>query len=69
VGAAEGRIGRAALVGDSLTDSAAARAAGIPMVLVPFGYRDIALEDIPADVRIASFSELPPAIETLFPAR
>jgi phosphoglycolate phosphatase len=64
--AANGRVDRAALVGDSETDSSAAKAAGVPMILVPYGYTNGPSELIPADVRIPDFSALPKALEDLF---
>ena len=66
ISAADGRVNRAALVGDSETDSSAARAAGVPMILVPYGYTDGPSDLIPADVRIPGFAELPKALEDLF---
>ena len=59
---------RAIMVGDSETDVLTARAAGAPVVAVPFGYTEIAPEALGADILIAHFSELPAAIEALLPA-
>lgn len=56
----------AVMVGDSLNDSAAARAAGIPCVCVTFGYRHGPLESLGADALIDHFSELPQAVDRLF---
>ncbi|RDE06998.1 phosphoglycolate phosphatase [Sphingomonas aracearum] len=57
--------GRAAFVGDSIYDMAAARAAALPAVAVSFGYRDRPAEALGADALIDSFAELLPALEKL----
>jgi phosphoglycolate phosphatase len=59
VEAAGGVIGRAIMVGDSISDVGAARAAGAPCVVVPFGYTEIAPKDLGADYLIERFDELP----------
>jgi phosphoglycolate phosphatase len=61
VAAAGGDIGRAVLVGDSGTDAGAARAAGAGLILVDFGYSEIAPADLSPDVLVSHFDELPPA--------
>lgn len=51
------------MVGDSTNDVAAARAAGIPVVCVPYGYnegRDP--RDLPCDAFIESLTDLPPLL-------
>ncbi len=58
-------LSRALFVGDSSTDSAAAKAAGIPVVIVRSGYGHDGKVDFPADVFCASLFELPQAIEKL----
>jgi phosphoglycolate phosphatase len=46
------------VVGDSLNDVKSARAAGCPVVVVPYGYREgLALEDLGADAVVASVEE------------
>jgi phosphoglycolate phosphatase len=46
------------MVGDSLNDVQSARAAGCPVVVVPYGYREgLALEDLGADAVVASVEE------------
>ena len=57
--------GRAAFVGDSRFDLEAARNAGIPVVLVSFGYRLDPIEALPADAVIDRFADLIPALEAL----
>jgi len=50
----------AVMVGDSMNDVDAARAAGIPVVCVPYGYNEgEALDDLSGDYLINQFSELP----------
>lgn len=61
VRAAGGSIERAVMVGDAATDAGAARAAGAPLVLVSFGYTDIPVAELGADVLIDHFDELPQA--------
>ena len=58
---AGGRIERSVMVGDSASDAGAARAAGIPLVLVSFGYTETPAADLGADVLIDHFDELPAA--------
>ena len=65
VRAAGGDPARAIMVGDSMTDVATARAAGIPVICVSFGYSDVAPQSLGADMLIDSFAELPAAIGTL----
>lgn len=56
------------MVGDSTNDSAAARAAGMPCICVTFGYRHCSPDDLGADALIDHFSQLPQALDRLFPA-
>ena len=46
------------MVGDSINDVLAARNAGVPVVLVSFGYTDIPPADMDADVLIDRFDAL-----------
>lgn len=62
---AGGRVGRAVMVGDSVSDAGAARAAGVPLVLVSFGYTDIPARELGPDVLIDHFDELPAACRRL----
>ncbi|MFT0892998.1 phosphoglycolate phosphatase [Pseudochelatococcus sp. G4_1912] len=55
---AGGAHNRAIMVGDSQTDIKTARAAGIPVVAVPFGYSDIPVADLGPDRLIQHFDEL-----------
>ncbi len=52
---------KALMVGDSPNDVAAAKAAGIPVVVVSFGYTQIPAEALGADVVIGDFGDLPRA--------
>jgi phosphoglycolate phosphatase len=65
--AAGGEIRRAVMVGDSGTDVATARAAGIPVVAVDFGYSETPIEDLGADRLISHFDELAAAVLDVAP--
>ena len=54
--------GRAAFVGDTSFDVGAARAAGIPVVAVSFGFNDIPAPELGADSVIDHFDALVPAL-------
>jgi len=58
----------AVMVGDSMTDVATARAAGIPVVAVDFGYTETPPRELGADRLIGHFDALPDAIRQLVPA-
>ena len=60
-----GRRERAVLVGDTVTDRTAARAAGMPCVLVGFGPGEVA--SLAPEAVIGHFDELPPVLERLVP--
>lgn len=60
------KSGTALMVGDSKNDVAAARAAGIPVVVVSFGYTAIPPTALGADILIDHFHELQTAIAHLF---
>jgi phosphoglycolate phosphatase len=66
---AGGAGARAVMVGDSASDARAARNAGVPLVLVSFGYTDVPAKDLEPDVLIDSFTELPEACERLLSRR
>lgn len=57
--------GRAAFVGDSVFDAQAARAAGVPAVLVGFGYSDRPVATLGADAVIDDYAALLPALVRL----
>ena len=53
------------MVGDSGADVGAARAAGVPVILVPDGYTDGPVEALGADFVAASLADIPSRIVTL----
>ncbi|MEA2934594.1 MAG: phosphoglycolate phosphatase [Variibacter sp.] len=60
VSRAGGEVSRAIMVGDSRTDVDTARAAGVPVVAVDFGYTETPVELLSPDRIISHFDELPP---------
>jgi phosphoglycolate phosphatase len=65
---AGGDTGHAVMVGDSMTDVATARAAGIPVVAVDFGYTETPPHELGADRLISHFDALPEAVRQLVSA-
>ena len=57
--------GRAAYVGDTIFDVKGAKAAGLPCVVVSFGFRTQPVGDLGADRVIDDYAELIPALESL----
>src|SRR5712691_8613987 len=57
--------GESAMIGDNENDAAAARAVGVPLVLMRYGYARIDPESLNADALLDHFSELPQALERL----
>jgi phosphoglycolate phosphatase len=68
IAAAGGRNDRALMVGDSISDIAAARAAAVPSVVVSFGYTEIAPGELGADHLIEHFDQLPAIAARTFAA-
>jgi phosphoglycolate phosphatase len=62
---AGGRPDQAVMIGDSITDVAVARAAGIPVIAVDFGYSEIPMMDLKPDRIVSSFEQLPGAVGAL----
>jgi len=62
---AGGDLGHAVMVGDSMTDVATARAAGVPVVAVDFGYTETPPAELGADRLISHFDALPAAVTEL----
>jgi phosphoglycolate phosphatase len=60
---AGGDPANAVMIGDSDTDIKTARAAGIPVIAVPFGYTDIPVHDLDPDAVIEHYDELVAAID------
>lgn len=67
--AAGGDPDRAVMVGDSATDVDTAKAAGIPVVVVDFGYTATPPAELGGDRLISSWPELDAAIEAVIPGR
>jgi phosphoglycolate phosphatase len=64
---AGGRRERAVLVGDTVTDREAARAAGVPCVLVGFGPEGSEVAALAPEAMLAHYDELPALLERLVP--
>ena len=60
--AAGGDPRQAIMIGDSATDIATARNAGLPVICVPFGYTDVPIETLEPDHVIRHFDELVGAV-------
>jgi phosphoglycolate phosphatase len=69
IAAASGDPARAVMIGDSLTDIRTARAAGIPVIAVDFGYSEQPVADYDPDRVIGAFAELPAAVEGVLRTR
>jgi phosphoglycolate phosphatase len=55
-------------IGDSDNDAAAARAAGMPVLVVPYGYNEgRPAGSIEADGIVASLADVPPLLEEVLP--
>ena len=68
IATAGGTLRHAIMIGDSLTDIRTARAAGIPVIAVDFGYTDRPVSELGPDRIISRFAELPSAVAELFAA-
>jgi phosphoglycolate phosphatase len=66
---AGGDTGHAVMVGDSMTDVATARAAGVPVIAVDFGYTETPPAELGADRLISHFGALPAAVMELISIR
>jgi phosphoglycolate phosphatase len=56
---------RGLMVGDSASDADAAKNAGLPVVLVSFGYTDVPVDQLHRDALIDRFADLPDAARRL----
>ena len=65
IAAAGGDRAATAFVGDSITDTDTARAAGIPVIAVSFGFADRPVAELGADRVIDHYDELLPALRRL----
>jgi phosphoglycolate phosphatase len=63
--AAGGSPQRAIMIGDSPTDIRTARATGVPVIAVDFGYSERPVADFAPDRIISHFAQLPGAISTI----
>lgn len=61
--------GRAAFVGDSITDTTTGKNAGVPTIAVSFGFSDRPASELGADGLIDHFDQLIPALRALNPAK
>ena len=68
VTAAGGSLPHAIMIGDSVTDIRTARAAGIPVIAVDFGYSDRPVSEFGPDRIISHFAQLRSAIAAISPA-
>jgi phosphoglycolate phosphatase len=57
--------GAAVMIGDNENDAAAARAAGLRLILMRYGYARVPLAEIGADIELDRFDQLPDALERL----
>jgi len=55
----------AIMVGDSISDIAAAKAANVPVVAVDFGYTDVPVRELDPDIVISHYDELKDAVASL----
>ena len=65
IAAAGGSAEAAIMIGDSATDVLTARAAGIPIIGVDFGYTDRPIAEFHPDRVISHFNDLPDAISQM----
>ncbi|HEV7995882.1 MAG TPA: phosphoglycolate phosphatase [Stellaceae bacterium] len=59
------RVEAAAMIGDNENDAAAAHGAGIPLVLMRYGYARVDPETLGAGALLAHFADLPTALDRL----
>jgi phosphoglycolate phosphatase len=57
--------GPAVMIGDSITDLNTARAAGVPCILVSYGFTPVPARDLGGDAVIDNFAELPECLRQL----
>lgn len=65
VAVAGGTLEHAVMVGDSVTDIRTARAAGVPVIAVDFGYSERPVADFGPDRTISHFKDLPASIAAI----
>jgi phosphoglycolate phosphatase len=69
VARAGGRPEAAVMVGDAITDIAVARAAGIAVIAVDFGYSETPVAELAPDRIVSSFERIPEAVFALLGAQ
>lgn len=69
IAAAGGSPQRAIMIGDSATDIRTARAAGIPVIAVDFGYSERPVAEFGPDRIISHFAQLPESVTAIFSAQ
>jgi phosphoglycolate phosphatase len=69
IAAAGGSLQRAIMIGDSVTDIRTARAAGVPVIAVDFGYSERPVSEYGPDRVISHFAQLPAAVTAIFSAQ
>jgi phosphoglycolate phosphatase len=69
VARAGGRADSAVMVGDAITDIAVARAAGIAVIAVDFGYSETPVAELAPDRIVSRFDRLPAAVFALLAAK
>ena len=65
VAAVGGSLQNTIMIGDSINDIRVARAAGVPVIAVDFGYTDQPVSELGPDRVISDFSQLPAALTEL----
>jgi phosphoglycolate phosphatase len=65
IGRAGGDVTTAVMVGDSIADIAAARAAGVPVIAVDFGYTETPVSALDPDWIVSCFEAVPEAVFAL----
>jgi phosphoglycolate phosphatase len=65
IAAVGARAEAAAMIGDNENDAAAARAAGVPLLLMRYGYARVDPETLGADALLDHFADLPAALDRL----
>jgi phosphoglycolate phosphatase len=65
IAAAGGSLRSAVMIGDSLNDISTARAAGVPVIAVDFGYTERPVIELSPDRVISRFAQLPAAVAGL----
>jgi phosphoglycolate phosphatase len=60
-----GEPAHAVMIGDGINDVAAAKAAGIPVLVLPSGYGEIDAAELGGDRLLGEFADIPAALATL----